>query len=186
MTRQGDWIQTYTGKQYWPIDPRTEDVRIEDIAHALSMLCRFGGHCLKFYSVAEHSVHIARWLYPRYGAHVALCGLMHDGTEAYVPDVTRPLKPSLTGFKAIEQKNWREIAATFDLPESIPQIVKEADNRALAEEARQNMAACIAEWSTMPEPLGFELQYWQPDQAEAEFLAAFHELNEIAEMKVAA
>jgi 5'-deoxynucleotidase YfbR-like HD superfamily hydrolase len=184
--RQGDWIQTYTGKQYWPIDPRSEDIDIRDIAHALSMLCRFGGHCLKFYSVAEHSVHIARWLYQRHGAHVALCGLMHDATEAYVTDVPRPLKPFLNGYKQTEQQNWLAIAAAMGLPATLPPIVKEADTRALTEEARQNMAACVAEWSTTTEPLGIELQYWQPEHAELEFLAAFRELSECAQQEVAA
>lgn len=184
--RQGDWIQTYTGKQYWPIDPRPEDVDIIDIAHALSMLCRFSGHCLQFYSVAEHSAHIARWLYPRHGARVALCGLLHDATEAYVTDVPRPLKPFLMGYKQIERDNWLAIASAFELPTDLSPVIKQADSAALAEEARQNMAPCDGDWAAMPEPLGFQLQYWQPDQAEAKFLAAFRELNEIVEMRVAA
>lgn len=185
--RQGNWIQTYTGKQYWPIDPRPEDVNIEDIAHALSMLCRFGGHCLRFYSVAEHSIHIARWLYPRYGARVALCGLMHDATEAYVTDVPRPLKPFLMGYKQIEKDNWLAIASALDLPAVLPDAVKDADTRALSEEARQNMAPCVAEWATVEEPLGFQIEFWDSEQSELEFLAAFRELTEAsAQMGVAA
>lgn len=184
--RRGDWKQTYTGKQYWPIDPRPEDVNIEDIAHALSMLCRFGGHCLKFYSVAEHSVHIARWLYPRHGAFVALCGLLHDATEAYVVDVPRPLKPFLSNYKEIEHQNWLAIAASFNLPSKLPSCVKEADFRMLSDEASQNMARCDTEWSTTTEPLGIELQYWDCEQAELEFLAAFRELSAIIEREVAA
>lgn len=184
--RQGDWIQTYTGKQYWPIDPKPEDVDIRDIAHALSMLCRFGGHCIRFYSVAEHSVHIARWLYPRHGAYVALCGLLHDGTEPYVTDVPRPLKPSLAGYKKIEQRNWVAVALALGLPEELPPIIKEADSRALTDEAQQNMAVCVAEWSAMPEPLGFKLEYWDSEQAELEFLAAFHELSALSADEVVA
>lgn len=57
--RAGDWMQTFTGRQFWPMDPRPEDLDILDIAHALSLLCRFGGHCQRFYSVAEHSVHVS-------------------------------------------------------------------------------------------------------------------------------
>ena len=57
--RKGDWILTYSGIEFWPLDPRPEDVRIEDIAHALSMQCRFAGHCDRFYSVAEHSIRVA-------------------------------------------------------------------------------------------------------------------------------
>jgi hypothetical protein len=184
--RQGDWIQTYTGKQYWPIDPRPEDVDILDIAHALSMLCRFGGHCLKFYSVAEHSVHIARWLYPRYGAEAALCGLLHDATEAYVTDVPRPTKAFLYGYKEIEHQNWLAIAAAFNLPATLPHQVKDADRRMLTDEASQNMAKCDAEWSTTMEPLGIQLQYWSTDRAEAEFLSCFCDYASLVKREVAA
>lgn len=186
VTRQGDWIQTYTGKQYWPIDPRPEDVDILDIAHALSMLCRFGGHCLKFYSVAEHSVHIARWLYPRYGVNIALIGLLHDATEAYVTDVPRPTKAHLPGYKGIEQQNWLVVAAAFNLPATEHPAVKIADKRMLTDEASQNMAVCDAEWSTTTEPLGIELQYWSPERAKGEFIDCFRDYTSLVEREVAA
>ena len=54
-----DWIQTYSGKKFYPLDPRPEDIDIRDIAHALSLNCRFNGHCRCFYSVAEHSVGVS-------------------------------------------------------------------------------------------------------------------------------
>jgi len=186
VTRKGNWIQTYSGKQYWPIDPRPEDVNIEDVAHALSMLCRFGGHCLRFYSVAEHSVHIARWLLARHGAHVALCGLLHDSTEAYVADVPSPTKPHLSGYKEIEARNWSEISWKFSLPLTIPREVKEADARILADEISQNMAPCIVPWSYEPAPLGVSLEFWDPERAELEFLAAFRELSRILCQQAAA
>lgn len=184
--RQGDWIQTYTGKQYWPIDPRPEDVDILDIAHALSMLCRFGGHCLKFYSVAEHSVHIARWLFQRYGAQVALCGLLHDGTEAYVTDVPRPTKAFLYGYKGIEQQNWLAIAAAFNLPATLPHQVKDIDGRILTDEANQNMAECDVAWESTTNPLGIELEYWDPERAKGEFIDCYRDYTSLIEREVAA
>ena len=86
--RKGDWIQTFTGRAFYVLDPRPEDVDIEDIAHALSMQCRFAGHCREFYSVAQHSV-TASWLVP---PEDALWGLLHDAAEAYVVDLPRPIK----------------------------------------------------------------------------------------------
>ena len=64
--RKGDWMQTYTGRQFWPIDPRANEVHIEDIAHALSMMCRYNGHCRTFYSVAEHSVLVSQHVPPEH------------------------------------------------------------------------------------------------------------------------
>jgi hypothetical protein len=77
-SRRGDWMQTFTGRRFWPLDPRGEDVLIEDIAHALSLLTRYGGHCTRFYSVAEHSVLLARAATPEN----ALWLLLHDASEA--------------------------------------------------------------------------------------------------------
>lgn len=86
--RKGDWIQTYTGVEFYPLDPRPEDIRIADIAHALSMQCRYTGHVRSFYSVAEHSLRVAELCPPEY----ALLGLLHDAAEAYLVDLPRPIK----------------------------------------------------------------------------------------------
>lgn len=110
--RKGDFMQVWTGGIYWPLDPRAEEVYIEDIAHSLAMQCRYGGHCSPYYSVAEHSVHVSRLVPP----HMALLGLLHDATEAYLSDVIRPLKRHLTNYKEIEQLNWLAIAERFGLP----------------------------------------------------------------------
>ena len=56
MSRGGGWLQTWSGRMFWPLDPRDDEVDICDIAHALAHQCRFGGHCRRFYSVAEHCV----------------------------------------------------------------------------------------------------------------------------------
>ena len=54
--RTGNWMQTYSGVQFWPLDPHHSEINIVDIAHALSNMCRYAGHCREFYSVAEHSI----------------------------------------------------------------------------------------------------------------------------------
>lgn len=171
---RGDWIQTATGKQFWPIDPRPHEVCIEDIAHALSMLCRFGGHCRRFYSVAEHSVLLARAA----TAGNKLWALMHDASEAYLVDVPRPLKPFLTGYREAEDKIMRAVAVKFHLRLDMPEEVKRLDVAILMDEMLQNMAAPPARWSTDTQPIGIKLQFWSPERAREEFLLTFHSLSE--------
>ena len=163
--RNGDWMQTFTGRQFWPLDPRPEDVRIEDIAHALSMLCRYGGHSLRFYSVAEHCCILHDYAPPEFKAWA----LMHDASEAYLVDVPRPLKPHLTGYKAAERGVMDAVCARFGLDVEEPPEVKEIDGRILADEAAQNMRDMPEAW--LYDPLGITLKFWSPDEAEAQFLA---------------
>lgn len=127
------WIQTHSGRKYYPTDPRLEDVLIDDIAHALSMQCRFVGHVSRFYSIAEHSVHVSK-LVP---AEHALTGLLHDAHEAYIHDISRPLKHHLPDYRQLEELNWLAIAARFGLPLELPACVKEADSVMVFAERRQ-------------------------------------------------
>lgn len=82
------WIQTFTGKKVFPLAMTTDMVDIKDIAHALSLKCRFTGHCRTFYSVAEHSMRVAELVRPE----LKLAALLHDAAEAYLPDFARPIK----------------------------------------------------------------------------------------------
>ncbi|WP_271025267.1 hypothetical protein [Rhizobium sp. RCAM05973] len=173
--RQGDWMQTYTGRQYWPCDPRPEDVFIEDIAHSLSMQCRYAGHCILHYSVAEHSVLIARWLRAKYGPMTALYGLLHDAPETYCVDVPRPLKPSLINYKMIEERNWLAVAKRYGLEREIPEIVHEADTRIIGDEL-VNMRP-MSWHARHNNPLGVKIGCWSPAEAEHEFLATFEALT---------
>ncbi len=172
--RTGDFMQVFSGQQYWPMDPRSHEVQIEDIAHSLSLQCRYAGHVLRFYSVAEHSVLIARHLAATHAPEVALAGLLHDAPEAYCVDIPRPLKPYLTNYRAIEQDNWLAIAARFGMPKELPREVHDADNRIIADE--------LVNLREMPwhdrhdKPLGVKLRYWSPEEAELEFLATFDAL----------
>lgn len=170
---RGDWIQTATGLQFWPMSPEPGDVCIEDIAHALSMLCRFGGHCLRFYSVAEHSVLLSRAVTPEN----ALWALLHDASEAYLVDVPRPLKPFLHGYREAEDKIMRAVCARFGLQSEMPPEVKGADQRILTDEMQQNMAPPPVRWSTHSEPIGVQLKYWSPEQARQAFLDEFRALT---------
>lgn len=176
-SRRGEWMQTYSGRRFWPMDPRSNEVFIEDIAHGLSMQCRYAGHCIRFYSVAEHSVLIARWLLAQCAsAETALWGLLHDASEAYLIDVPRPVKPFLDGYKAAESRVMAAVCDCFDLPREMPDAVHEADGGIINDE-RANMRRCEHEWAYTGEALGVSLEYWTPEEAESEFLAAYWALQ---------
>jgi hypothetical protein len=179
MERAGNWMQTYTGRRFWPLDPRPEDIDIVDIAHALAMTCRYGGHCKQFYSVAQHSVLVAG----KAPAHLALRALLHDAPEALTGfgDVIRPMKKHVdAGFiEWVENIVERAICARFDLPFPLltPEI-KRLDNRILSDEREQVMAPLAAtgpEWGNLYEPLGVVIEPWAPEVAREKFLNAFEE-----------
>lgn len=182
MDRTGAWIQTYSGVAFYPLDPRPEEILIEDIAHALAMQCRFTGHVKRFYSVAEHSVHVSR-LCP---AEFALWGLLHDASEAYLCDVARPVKrmPGMEGYRAAEAKLMDNITARFGLDPDEPAGVKLADTTMLGIEVRDLMhwpLANAAKWQWCLDAIR-DCQItirrpWGPEEAEERFLDRFRELT---------
>ena len=98
-----NYITTYSGEKIDPLDPKEEQINITDIAHALSLLCRGSGHIEHFYSVAQHCVNCAKEARARgYSKRIQLACLMHDGSEAYVSDITRPVKKHLPRYLEIE------------------------------------------------------------------------------------
>lgn len=173
----GDWFLTFTGKKFYPVDPRLEDICIEDIARSLSNQCRFAGHVMAgFYSVAQHSLIVSREV-PR---EHALWGLLHDAAEAYCQDIIRPLKkhPDLEGYRHIEARLEAAIAARFQLPLPMPACVKEADDRALMTERRDLLAnQKSSPWSCKAEPFPDRIVPMRPEYAEAGFLGRFKELT---------
>ncbi len=130
MARKGDWMTLVSGKPFWPFDPRWEDVRIADIAHSLSMQCRFGGHLPNFYSVAEHSVLLSQRVSPEN----RLWALLHDAPETYVQDTIRPIKRAFPLLRDMEHNVMGAVARKFGLLGEMPQEVKDADDELLREE----------------------------------------------------
>jgi hypothetical protein len=168
-----NWMQTFSGGAVWPTDIQPDDLKIHDIAHALSKLCRYGGHCLRFYSVAEHSCLIADSAKPEH----KLTALLHDASEAFLVDVPRPLKPALLNYKELEDKIMLAIAEKFGVEYPLPREVKELDNRILADEREQNMATPPRPWVDNGAALGVRLEFWSPEKAAFEFLARFYQLG---------
>lgn len=140
-TRRGDWLQTYTGKKFYPFDPKAEDICIEDIAHSLSLQCRFAGHCREFYSVAQHCIIGAINLLEKDAKELAKLFLLHDSTEAYLCDLPRPVKTDEefgSVYRALENELYRAIEEAFCLPLNFAtfSVIKEYDNRMLLTEKR--------------------------------------------------
>lgn len=174
--RVGDWYQTSTGTVFWPEDPRPEEVRIEDIAHHLAHICRFGGATKTFYSVAQHSVLVSRIVSP----DLAFAGLMHDAAEAYLGDVVRPLKYALPDYRAIETRVEAVIEAAFglDLTDGERAEIKRADNIALVTERRDLLAVQVPlPWAVQCAPLPDRIEALESFQASVQFRLRFIELG---------
>lgn len=173
--RDADWVQTYTGRKVFPLYLHPAEVCIEDIAHALSNVCRFTGHSSAFYSVAQHSVYVSFYCEPA----DALAGLLHDATEAYLLDLPRPLKrhADFAFYRTAEADAHRAIAAAFGLPEQIPASVLEADARILATEARDLMSPLHPDWIARAEPYPRRVYPWSPELAKELFTNRFFYLT---------
>jgi 5'-deoxynucleotidase YfbR-like HD superfamily hydrolase len=171
---ESGWIQTFTCKKFYPLRPKIEDICIEDIAHALSNICRFTGHSSFFYSVAQHCVLVSHTC----NKENALYGLLHDASEAYISDISRPLKKSIEfqAYRNAEQKLQEVICAKFGLPAQEPADVKLSDNRLLATEARDLMSPTHPEWINYFVPLIDKIDPLLPDKAKTLFLKRFQEL----------
>jgi hypothetical protein len=165
------WIQTYTGKQFFLLDPDPKSISIGDIAHALSMQCRYNGHVHQFYSVAEHSVLVSRYV-PQ---ELKLTALLHDASEAYITDIPRPLKPHLANYKELEERVERVIAGVFGTIYPLPAEVKRVDAAILGDEKDLLMAPEPADWNLPYPRLGIKHMGLPPIEAKEMFIKAFIE-----------
>lgn len=177
-------IQTYTGRRMDLATPDPATVCIEDIAHALSQLCRFAGHTRRFYSVAQHSVLVSVYLanIPRSAAEVtlALWGLLHDAAEAYVVDVPRPLKQAagMEPYREIEERVQAAILVAFSLPLTPLPEVDLMDRRMLVTERRDLLIHTRDVWAIQEPALPGRIVPMLPNEAKSSFLARFTDLME--------
>ena len=169
------YISTYLGNRFYLLDPRIDDVAVEDIAHGLAYQCRFNGQTRTFYSVAQHSIIVAA-LVPE---EQRLAALLHDAAEAYLGDMVKPLKLLLPEFSAIEDQVSAIIATKFGLPGFAFPEIKRADLIALATEKRDLMPYSTESWESLRgiSPMPQIIVPMSPEEAKAAFLAAFELLN---------
>jgi hypothetical protein len=172
-------IVTRSSQYFDYLRPHDYDYQIEEIAHALSNLCRFTGHGNKFYSVAEHSVLVSNIVPEEF----ALEALLHDATEAFVGDVASPLKALLPDYKVIEKNIYKCIANTFGIPMVMSKEVHEADNLAYWIERSQ---LCFTTPDTLTPLLNKEnayrgnsvsLKVFPPKEAYSNFLQRYVDLT---------
>lgn len=175
-------IMTCSHKMFDPLNPEVELIDITDIAHSLSMLCRANGHFRSFYSVGMHCVNCAKEAIARnYSRKVQLACLLHDGSEAYLSDVTRPVKEEIPRYREIEDPLqdviWQKFLGEALTEEEYRQVF-EIDDDILENEFPALMGAKLKE--TVPvlqsEP---QFQFEDFQKTEKEFLALFYELSNL-------
>ena len=178
----GPHIKTASGRRWFLLNPDPNDVAIEDIAHALSNICRFNGHSSRFYSVAQHSVLVQWEVKAKGGGYIEqMWALLHDASEAYLGDVTGPLKrtPLMAAYRDLESETMAAICYAFHIPWHEPPIVKEADQALLAAEQAQLTPPWIdgaerTNCDAQGEPADIEIQRWSQNRSEGAFLNAYH------------
>lgn len=177
-----NYIQTLHGNNFYfeGEDTKNNILDIREIASALSKICRYNGHCHRFYSVAEHSIHVSK----RVSKKNAMWGLLHDAAEAYIGDITTELKQKLSKFIEIEKSISKQIGSVFNLDDLTPTIykdIKNADIRMLATEKLQLMSRYKqVEWPCLQNIKPYDdlvLSYLEPTEGEAKFLSRFYEIK---------
>ncbi|PTX14408.1 hypothetical protein C8N40_11173 [Pontibacter mucosus] len=178
MNIKDNYIQTYAGHRFHPFDKTRQEICIQDISQALSNICRFTGHTKEFYSVAQHSVLCSLKASP----DAALYALLHDASEAYLGDITRPIKitPHMEFYLAAEAGIQWHINKRFGLhpgwaPPQIAAEVKEIDNRMLFTEKRDLLPHNL-NWGYEMEPYPEVIEPLPPKDAKLLFLKRFAEL----------
>lgn len=172
---RGAYLSTWSGNKFYPLDPRPEEIDIEDIANALAKQTRFNGHLRRFYSVAQHSV-LCSWYVDSDDALVALTALLHDAPEAYIGDMIRPVKVYDDWFRYIDDRIWQVIAEKFNIPVQMPDEVHDIDGRMCAAEKR-DLHNFADPWPNMPDPEGIpKIQAWDWETSRNLFLIEYYNL----------
>lgn len=176
------YIETYSGKKFYPLNPFNSEIDIIDIAHALSLLCRYNGHTKVFYSVAEHSILLSEYtekILKRNPRDVQFA-LLHDAGEAYTSDIPTPLKKELPEFKNMESVIDAAVLYHFNLPSAKPNWLKDIDTRIIRDERMTFMSRSNNIWFVDElKPLDIKFKFMTPEIAEFIFLEEFSRLQNL-------
>lgn len=186
-----NWIQSYTGLAVTPLNLKPEQVCLADVAHALAMKCRFTGHTRDFYSVAQHCVLGSECIAPSY----ALAFLLHDVSEAYLPDIATPIKPFVfvrrcdghtmeMTWKGLEISHRNTILNVLGHQSLLPLLdsaeVQAMDRSMLLAERDALFGRQPCDWKLGGEPAPVSIKPWLPEQAESEFLRRYERLQKMS------
>ena len=168
------YVSTFLGNRFYFCDPRIDDVHIEDIAHGLAFQCRFNGQTRAFYSVAQHSLLVARLVPSR----LRLAALLHDAAEAYLGDMVKPLKQCFPAFSAMEAKVMAIIGKRFGVDTFTDPAIKRADLIALATEKRDLMPNSTEPWPSLRglQPTPTRIVPMAPVEAKEAYLETYRQL----------
>jgi uncharacterized protein len=177
MLKKPTWFQTCATKAKINIlNPSQDSIFVEDIALALSNNCRFNGHVNKWYSVAEHSLNVTRWMGKNASSSLLLGALLHDASEAYLSDIISDVKHcgKLNQYIKIEKNVQKAIHDKFKLNLSKEEIalIKQADVEVLIAEARALLDIDpVIEWPDFTKPSkDYSLRYWGKEKAKSLFI----------------
>lgn len=177
-----DHILTYSKIKFYPLSPIERDIHIEDIAHSLSLMTRANGHFRQFYSIAQHSLNCCQEAECRgYSDRIQLGCLLHDASESYISDLTRPVKRFVPEYSAIEEKLQRVIYRRFGLSDLTPEEerkIAEVDDLLLYLEFKCLMGEEICDHASH-KTAEHDFSQRNFGSVEKEFLACFQRLTEI-------
>lgn len=179
-----DYIRTSSGVAFYPLNPDPQGIRIEDIAHALSLLCRGNGHVKVFFSVGQHCIHCAKEGEARgFSPRLALACLLHDASEAYLSDITRPVKQHLKDYCRYEEQLLEVIYQKFlgsPLTEGEQKLLKTVDDDMLYFDLRDLLNEFGNEGEKREEPVMYSTFSYKErpfKEVEEEYLSLFRKYN---------
>ena len=166
------WIETYSGKKLDVFNINKEAIDIVDIAHALSMACRFNGHLKRFLSVAEHSIIVASMVEEKH----QLPALLHDAAEAYITDIPRPIKQMIPMVNEIDAALTKAIFEKYGCAYPIDPEITEVDRELCLAEARDSNMD-VDSWGERYSFIEHTPFHWSPVEAKKYFLKMFNEMT---------